>query len=39
MSGSLHLVTSKRDDKSETLERRMVSTRIEDQSVSFTERI
>ena len=42
MSGSLHLVTCKtttRDNKSETLEWRMVSTRIEDQFVSFTERI
>ena len=42
MSGSLHLVTCKtttRDNKSETREWRMVSPRIEDQFVSFTERI
>ena len=42
MSGSLHLLTSEtitRDDKSQNLEWRIVSPRIEDQFVSFTERI
>ena len=42
MSGSLHLLTSEtteRDDKSENLECRMVSPRIEDQFVSFRENL